>query len=149
VSVRPVRKSDYDQWLKLWDGYNQFYGRFGATALDPVITKTTWSRFFDENEPVFALVYEQEGKILGLTHYLFHRTTTAIGPNCYLQDLFSLAEARGKGIGRALIESVREAAITAKAARLYWQTHETNDTAMLLYNSLAKRSGFLVYGMAL
>ena len=145
VLVRPVARADYDQWLPLWDGYNAFYGRHGATALDPAITATTWQRFFDDEEPVHALVAEADGQLIGLTHFLYHRSTTAIGPTCYLQDLFTSEAARGKGVGRALIEGVYARAQSAGAARVYWQTHETNATAMRLYDSIAQRSGFLVY----
>jgi GNAT superfamily N-acetyltransferase len=83
--------------------------------------------------------------LLGLTHYLFHRSTIAIGPVCYLQDLFTTEAARGKGIGRALIEAVYEQARVAGSSRVYWQTHETNLTAMQLYDKVADRSGFIVY----
>ena len=83
LSIRPVALDDYDQWLPLWDGYNTFYGRSGPTALDPEITRMTWARFFDAYEPVHALVAERDGQLLGLTHYLFHRSTTAIMPSCY------------------------------------------------------------------
>jgi len=145
VIIRPIRPDDHDQWLPLWDGYNEFYGRVGETALDPEITKTTWNRFFDEQQPVYALVAESEGKLIGLTHYLFHLSTSAIGPACYLQDLFTTAAARGKGVGRALIYGVYEQAKLAGSARVYWQTHETNHTAMELYNKVADKSGFLVY----
>jgi hypothetical protein len=89
LTIRPVTKQDYDQWLPLWDGYKAFYGRSGPTALAPEITRMTWARFFDAYEPVHALVAESEGRLLGLTHYLFHRSTTAIEPSCYLQDLFT------------------------------------------------------------
>ncbi|HEV7310514.1 GNAT family N-acetyltransferase [Ensifer sp.] len=143
--IRPIAKTDYEQWLPLWDGYNAFYGRSGETALDPAITAMTWSRFFDAYEPVHALVAENEGRLIGLTHYLFHRSTTMIQPNCYLQDLFTNAEARGKGVGRALIEGVYEAARAVGAPRVYWMTHETNETAMTLYDKVAEKSGFLVY----
>jgi GNAT superfamily N-acetyltransferase len=143
--IRPVARGDHDQWLPLWDGYNAFYGRAGATALDPAVTATTWERVFDADEPVHALVAEQDGRLLGLTHYLFHRSTTAIGPVCYLQDLFTTQEARGKGVGRALIEAVYAAARAAGASRVYWQTHETNVTAMKLYDQVAEKSGFVVY----
>jgi GNAT superfamily N-acetyltransferase len=145
LSIRPVTRQDYDQWLPLWEGYNAFYGRSGATALSPDITRTTWQRFFEPNEPVHALVAESDGKLLGLTHYIFHRSTTAIHPICYLQDLFTSESARGKGIGRALIHAVYEQAMVAGSSRVYWQTHETNLTAMQLYDHVAERSGFLVY----
>src|SRR5476651_1781295 len=82
LTIRPVTPTDYQQWLPLWDGYNAFYGRSGNTALPLEITQTTWSRFFDENEPVHALVAESEGQLVGLVHYLFHRSTSAIEPSC-------------------------------------------------------------------
>src|SRR5271167_581050 len=100
--IRPVACEDYDEWLPLWDGYNAFYGRSGATALAPEITAMTWARLFDAYEPVHGLVAESGGRLLGLTHYLFHRSTTMIEPVCYLQDLFTAGAARGKGVGRAL-----------------------------------------------
>ena len=103
VTIRSVARQDYAQWLPLWDGYNAFYGRSGPTALAPEITAMTWARFFDAYEPVHALVAERGGELLGLTHYLFHRSTTAIEPTCYLQDLFTNEAARGKGVGGALI----------------------------------------------
>ena len=145
LSVRPVRRQDYDQWLPLWDGYNAFYGRTGATALSPEITRMTWARFLDADEPVHGLVAESGGRLLGLTHYLFHRSTTAIEPVCYLQDLFAAEAARGRGIGRALINGVYERARLAGSPRVYWQTHQTNLTAMQLYDKVAEHSGFVVY----
>jgi GNAT superfamily N-acetyltransferase len=141
LTVRPVTQTDLAQWETLWEGYNTFYQRI----LPPTVTRTTWSRFFDDNEPVHALVAEKDGRLLGLVHYLFHRSTTLIGPTCYLQDLFTVEEARGQGVGRALIEAVYERAKSAGSVRVYWQTHETNRTAMALYDKIAERSGFLVY----
>jgi GNAT superfamily N-acetyltransferase len=145
IVVRSVTRPDYDRWLPLWDGYNAFYGRSGATALAPEITAMTWARFFDAYEPVHGLVAESGGKLLGLTHFLFHRSTTAIEPVCYLQDLFTAEAARGKGVGRTLIDGVYEQARLAGISRVYWQTHETNRTAMQLYDTMAERSGFVVY----
>lgn len=149
VVIRPVVEGDYAAWKPLWVGYNTFYGRHGDTALADEITRTTWSRFFDAGEPVHALVAESDGQLLGMTHYLFHRSTIAIGFNCYLQDLFTADAARGKGVGRALIEAVHERAIAAGAARLYWHTFDTNHTAMRLYDQVAEKTGALVYRKAL
>ena len=149
IRIRAVTQDDYAKWLPLWDGYNAFYGRSGPTALAPEITATLWARFFDASEPVHGLVAERDGDLLGLAHYLFHRSTTAIGPNCYMQDLFTASAARGTGVGRALIARVAELAKEAGAARLYWQTHEINTTAMKLYDKVAEKSGFLVYRILL
>jgi GNAT superfamily N-acetyltransferase len=143
--VRAVEREDYAVWKVLWDGYNAFYGRSGETALADEITERTWTRFFDGYEPVNALVAEQEGEILGLVHYILHRSTISIGSVCYLQDLFTRESARGKGVGRALIEAVYARAAEAGCSRVYWHTHHTNATAMLLYDKVAEHSGFVVY----
>ena len=143
--IRPVIRADREKWEKLWDGYNGFYGRSGPSALDPQITDTTWERFFDSYEPVHALVAERGGDLLGLAHFLFHRSTISIQPVCYLQDLFTAEAARGKGVARALIEAVYDRAQQASASRVYWQTHESNERAMALYDKVAEKSGFVVY----
>jgi GNAT superfamily N-acetyltransferase len=143
--VRPVDPDDFAQWKQLWDGYNAFYGRQGATALPEEVTLRTWTRFFDESEPVHAPVADQAVRLLGLVHYIFHRSTISLTTNCYLQDLFTLEAARGKGVGRALIEEVYRRAQLAGSARVYWHTHETNATAMQLYDNVAEKSGFVVY----
>ncbi|MET3654681.1 GNAT family N-acetyltransferase [Dyella japonica] len=143
--IRDVTERDFHPWKPLWDGYNAFYGRSGATELPDDITLSTWSRFLDPAEPVHALVAESEGQLLGLTHYLFHRSTISVVDSCYLQDLFTVPQARGMGVGRALIEAVYAKAREAGASRVYWQTHETNATAMKLYDNLAEKSGFIVY----
>ena len=145
VLIRPVLREDFNQWKALWDGYNAFYGRRDATALSEEITNSTWSRFFDSYEPMYALVAEQSGQIPGLVHYLFHRSTISIQPTCYLQDLFTVEAARGKGVGRALIGEVYRRAADAGCSRVYWLTHETNATAMKLYDKIAEKSGFIVY----
>ncbi|RUU97856.1 MULTISPECIES: GNAT family N-acetyltransferase [unclassified Mesorhizobium] len=145
LTIRPVLRQDYDQWLPLWEGYNEFYKRVGPTAVPDEVTRMTWGRFFDAYEPVHALVAERDGRLVGLTHYLFHRNTTAIAPVCYLQDLFTAQNERGGGVGRALIEGVYEQARLAGSPRVYWHTHETNQTAMLLYDKVAEHSGFVVY----
>ncbi len=143
--IRPLAPSDLPAWRPLWDGYNAFYGRAGATALGEDITATTWQRFFDAAEPVHALVAECDGQLVGLAHYLFHRNTTRIEPICYLNDLFTAPAQRGRGVGRALIQGLIEQARLAGAKRVYWQTHESNAAGRLLYDKVAKHHGFIVY----
>ena len=145
ISVRPLKESDFDAWLPLWGGYNAFYGRKGPTALPPIVTSTTWQRFFDPSEPVFARVAEAGGKVVGLTHFLYHRSTTRIDLTCYMQDLFTSPEARGQGVGRALIEAVYAAAKADGVKRVYWHTRNTNKAGRLLYDKVAKHYGFIVY----
>jgi len=144
-SIRPVVDADFAKWRPLWDAYNAFYGRAGATALPEAVTQTLWARFLDPEVPVNGLVGVQGGEVVGLAHYLFHLSTSAVEPSCYLQDLFTVPALRGQGIARRLIEGVYQAAKTAGTGRVYWHTHEGNRTAQRLYDKVAQRSGFIVY----
>lgn len=145
ITIRAVVQEDFPEWKVLWDGYNAFYGRAGETALPLKMTQLTWSRFFDAHEPMHAVVAVSDGSLLGLAHFLYHRSTIQDALTCYLQDLFTAEDARGKGVGRALINAVSAYAKAAGSPRLYWFTHETNATAMQLYNKVAEKSGFVVY----
>lgn len=145
LTIRAVEPADFEHWLPLWTGYNAFYGRKGDNALPAEVTQATWARFLDASEPMHALVAADSHGILGIAHFLFHRSTSLLGPSCYLQDLFTVEAARGQGIGRALIGAVCARAKDAGAASVYWHTHETNKTAQKLYDQVAKRTGFIVY----
>lgn len=145
ITVREIERDDNAEWRALFAGYNAFYGRVGDTALSDEIVKTTWQRFFDPAEPVHALVAVQGGRLVGLAHYLFHRSTTQIELTCYLQDLFTAEQSRGAGIGRKLILAVYDRALASGTPKVYWQTHETNEAARRLYDKVAERSGFMIY----
>ena len=143
--IRPIRRADYEEWRPLWDGYNAFYGRSGPTSLPEEITGKTWERFFDPAEPVYALLAQQEGAVVGLVHYLYHRSTTRLQDVCYLQDLFTAPALRGLGIGRRLIQAVYDAARAAGCSRVYWQTQVSNQAGRALYDKVAEHRGFIVY----
>ncbi len=145
--VRPVDPDDLARWRPLWDGYNAFYGRVGPTALAEVVTRITWGRFLDPLEPVHALVAAAGGELVGLAHYLFHRSTILVEPTCYLQDLFTAPAWRGRGVAGALIDAVRARARSVGASRVYWHTQAANVTARRLYDRLAGPAEFVVYRM--
>jgi GNAT superfamily N-acetyltransferase len=140
-AIRPVGKGERAAWEPLWKGYQTFY----EVALPSEATDKAWERLHDPVEPMFILGAYVEGKLTGIVHYLFHRSMWTIGNYCYLQDLFVAEEARGLGLGRALIEAVYEAARNVGASRVYWLTQESNKTARALYDKLAERSGFIQY----
>lgn len=141
-AVRPLAPDDRAAWEPLWQGYQQFY----RTSIPPETTDATWRRLHDPAVPMHALgAVADDGRLVGIVHYLFHHSTWTTGPYCYLQDLFTAEAARGQGVGRALIEAVADAAQAAGASRLYWLTHETNAQAMALYDQVASRSGFVQY----
>ncbi len=141
LDIRALRPDDRHAWEPLWQGYLTFY----ESAVAPEVTETTWARLHDPAEPMHVLGAFLDGTLIGIVHYLFHRSTWTIGDYCYLQDLFTAPEARGLGAGRALIEAVYDRAEVAGASRVYWLTQETNATARALYDTLADRPGFIQY----
>ncbi len=145
ATIRPIERADQAAWRGLWDGYNEFYRRVGPDALPEAVTAATWERFFDANAPMFALVAELGGEVVGFVHYLYHLSTSRLTDVCYLQDLFTVEHLRGKGIARQLIHATYDAARAAGASRVYWQTHHTNGRARLLYDQVAEHKGFIVY----
>jgi GNAT superfamily N-acetyltransferase len=141
IVIRRLARADRAQWQPLWQSYLAFYN----TSVQDEVTETTFARFFKEAEPMHALVAERDGEIVGIVHYIFHRSTWTEGPYCYLQDLFTAEQARGGGVGRKLIEAVYDRAREQGASRVYWLTQEGNATARALYDKLAERSGFIQY----
>ena len=141
VVIRPVGADERAAWEPLWRGYLDFY----KATQTPDATDITWKRLLDPKEPMFALGAYVDGKLLGIVHYLYHRSFWTSGDYCYLQDLFVAEGTRNLGLGRALIEAVYAKAKEAGASRVYWNTHETNATARALYDKIAERSGFIQY----
>jgi len=145
ITIRNVCRNDRSDWHVLWDEYNAFYGRSGPTALDPAVTELTWERFFDPIEPVHCLVALDDERVVGLAHYLYHRSTTREADVCYLQDLYTAGLLRGRGIGGKLIDAVVEFARHSGSGRVYWQTKVDNYTARALDDKVAENAGFIVY----
>lgn len=143
VTIESAEQKDYASWLPLWINYQTFY----RTIISDEVTKLTWERFFTPSEPVYCAVAKYDGKIVGLVHYLFHRSTRAESNYCYLEDLFVSEDVRGQHIGKQLIEYVQQQAKKHHASRLYWHTHETNLRGQRLYDWVAKKSGMIEYRM--
>lgn len=139
--IREIGATERADWEPLWRGYLGFYR---ASQTDEAMNEA-WRRIHDPREPMHALGAYVEGRLLGIVHYLFHRSFWTTGDYCYLQDLFVSDDARGLGLGRALIEAVYERAKAAGASRVHWLTQEDNATARLLYDRIADRSGFIQY----
>ena len=141
VVVKPVGEGERAAWEPLWAGYLTFY----KTSVPVATSDVTWRRFHDPAEPMHLLGAYVDGKLTGIVHYIFHRSTWTPGNYCYLQDLFVDDSARGLGLGRALIEAVYDKARAAGASRVYWLTHETNTQARILYDQVADQPGFIQY----
>lgn len=141
IIVRPMTADDKQEWLPLWKGYQQFY----HTVIPAEVMELVWQRLLDPAEPMHAYLALDQGKVVGIVHTIYHRTCWSAGDYCYLQDLFVDSDCRGNGVGRALIEHVYRQAQQDGCSRVHWLTHETNHTAMRLYDTLADKPGFVQY----
>lgn len=140
-TIRALMPTDRAAWEPLWQGYLTFY----KTQIAPEVTDVTWARFHDANVPMHAHGAFIEGELLGIVHTIYHYSCWTTGSYCYLQDLFTAEAARGKGIGRALIEFAYAEAKVKGASRVHWLTNESNAEAMVLYDKVATRTGFTQY----
>lgn len=138
TTIRPLERSDYAQWLSLWQ-------ENCAHQIADDVTAETWRRLTHLKEPVHGLVAEQDGRLIGLVHYILHATTGHIAPVCYMQDVFVVPAFRRQGIGRQLVWALRDAAQKAGWARLYWIAANDNPAAQALYKSLGIRLDFGFY----
>ncbi|KAI5962747.1 HPA3 [Candida theae] len=148
VVIRPIEAKDKEQWLNLWTGplgYIEFYK--SLDKITPEISETTFARFLDPKEPVYALVAvdPHTDKIIGFANYLTHRNTWTINDALYLNDLFVSETSRLHGVGRKLIEAVYDEADRLKCEKCYWSTQFENHRAQLLYTKVGVKSGFLLY----
>ena len=139
--IREVRAENRRAWEPLWSGYQNFY----KVEIPDAVSSETWSRLINPNEPVSGALAWINDEAVGMVHYIRHRSCWTVGDYCYLQDLFVAKCTRGNGIGRKLIEHVYTEASRHNCSRVYWLTHETNADAMLLYDRIAERSGFIQY----
>jgi GNAT superfamily N-acetyltransferase len=143
IEISGLAPEDRAEWEVLFRGYNEFYGR---TAPQELLDRA-WLEF-QAGIRMQAFGAKLDGRLVGIAHFLIHPSTTTADV-CYLQDLFTAPDARGHGVGRALIERVAEWARDEGCARLYWHTHESNATARKLYDQVADNDGFIVYRRSL
>ena len=140
--IRPLTAADEVDWRRLWTGYLEFY----KTSVPEEVYRTTFARLLGGDPQDFhGLVAEQEGRVIGLAHYLFHRHCWRVENVVYLQDLYVDPEVRGTGAGRALIEAVYAAADAAGCPSVYWLTQDFNATARRLYDRIGRVTPFIRY----
>ncbi|WP_150118844.1 GNAT family N-acetyltransferase [Collimonas fungivorans] len=141
IQIKPLSEQDFPAWQLQWQGYQDFY----EVDIPQATRLVTWQRLLDPKEPAFGALAMADGKAVGLVHWIFHRSCWTVEDSCYLQDLYVAPQQRGAGVGRLLIEHVYAQAKAAGGTRVHWLTHETNSTAMQLYDRIAQRSGFVQY----
>lgn len=140
--IRPLEAADEDQWRVLWTAYLHFY----ETDVSDDVKAETFRRNLSPDHPdQNAFVAVSDGALVGLVHYIYHAHNWRLEPVCYLQDLFTAAEVRGQGAGRALIEAVYAAADANGTPSVYWLTQDFNATARQLYDRIATLTPFIKY----
>jgi GNAT superfamily N-acetyltransferase len=145
IQILPLTAQQHAAWLPLWRGYQTFY----KAELSSEVSEITWSRLLDAQEPMGGALAWNGAEAVGLVHHIRHRSCWTVGDYMYMQDLFVSAGARGAGVGRKLIDYVCRLAGDQGCSRVYWLTHETNTQAMILYDQVAERSGFVQYRRSL
>ncbi|MBX8573739.1 GNAT family N-acetyltransferase [Pseudomonas cichorii] len=145
VQIRPVTADDHGAWLQLWQAYLRFY----KTELADDVSDVTWQRILDPDETTNSALAWLDGKAVGMVNFIYHRSNWSIKNACYLQDLIVAPEQRGTGIGRQLIEYVYATAQANNCDKVHWLTHETNATAIQLYERIAERGGYIQFRKAL
>ena len=145
VMIRDATPSDKPAWAALWQDYLTFYD----ITLDPAVTARTWARIMDADHALNCRLACQGDQVLGFAIHLHHASTWVMGDDCYLEDLFVSAAARGKGVGRALINDLMHLARAKGWHRLYWHTDEGNENARHLYDSFTEYDGHVRYRLTL
>jgi GNAT superfamily N-acetyltransferase len=140
-TIRAALPSDETAWRHLWRGYCDFY----RTPLPDEVTNRTWKRILDPDSAVMCIVAEIDGKVYGFANCVVHENTWETQAVCYLEDLFVTPGARGRGIGKALLEWLRNAMRAEGWARLYWVTKADNVQARRLYDRFTQADGFVRY----
>jgi len=143
LTIHKLSADDRDAWEALFRAYIAFYER----SIEAAEYDRAWARFMDD-DAIHARGATLGGRLVGIVHFFAHPHTNA-ADLCYLQDLFTAPEARGQGVGRALIDSVVAWAQERGCSRVYWQTKKSNTVARRLYDQVATHAGFIVYQLDL
>lgn len=139
--VRPLQAEDRARWDELWAGYLEYY----RETLPQSTTDLAWRRLMEGRELWGFAGLDDTGRMVGFAHYHFHLSTWSPVGYCYLEDLFVDPQARGKHVGRSLIEAVYQAADERGSTRVYWHTENTNARAQILYNQIGYLTPFLQF----
>nr|WP_180170117.1 GNAT family N-acetyltransferase [Acinetobacter sp. YH12027] len=142
IQIKNLTEISKSQWQPLWELYLEFYKSQVADA----VTERTWQRLHAaECEHMYGFAAVIEHQVVGIVHVIEHESCWTLHPYAYLQDLYTLEEYRGQGIGKALIAKVKEYCDQRQCDRVYWLTHQDNETAQKLYDQIARKTGFIQY----
>ncbi|HSZ05956.1 MAG TPA: GNAT family N-acetyltransferase [Solirubrobacteraceae bacterium] len=142
MTIRELRREDYDGWMELWSGYLRFY----RAEIGEQVTRTTFARLCDSTDGMFGLVaVADDGQLVGFAHSIVHPSTWALEGYCYLEDLFVAPTARGGEVASRLIDATAAVARERGLERMYWHTQQFNGAARSLYDTVGRLTSMIVY----
>jgi ribosomal protein S18 acetylase RimI-like enzyme len=141
IPVRDVAGADEAAWRDLWQQYVAFY----QASVPQHVTERTWQRLLSSEDRMIGRVAEHDGRVAGFSVAMLHAGSWHIGPICYLEDLYVAPQARGLGIGRALIEDLLAMGRRDGWGDIYWLTRASNAAARRLYDSFVLADDFVRY----
>ena len=143
VVVRPLEPADHDAWATLFAAYREFY----ELDEEPDVVDRVWGWIQDDAHEVNALVAVCDGEMVGFAHHRMYARPAEGGSGLFLDDLFTAAHVRGRGVARALIHRLAAIAREHGAAKVRWVTAADNATAQRLYDDIAERTHWVTYDL--
>jgi GNAT superfamily N-acetyltransferase len=145
VTIHDAGPKDEAAFRRLWGEFQAYY----KMTLPPEVTASTWSRLMSDTSPMQLRLAWLQGAAVGFALYQHHPSSWVTGDDCYLEDLYVVADLRGQGIGRALIEDLKAIARSKGWHRIYWLTEQNNAGARRLYDTQAPTDNHIRYRTAL
>lgn len=131
--IEVVSISNLDEVLPLIRKYQEFYK---VSDISDSRNREFFSQFGESSPAGCLFFFRENGEPAGFATVYFSFASSITSKVGVLNDLYTLPEFRGKGVGRQLIEHCRQHAAKNGAARLQWVTALDNDCAQKLYESM-------------
>ncbi|WP_408591252.1 N-acetyltransferase family protein [Novosphingobium sp.] len=133
VSIRPASAADLPLVANLIRALAEYEKLADAVRFDEAVLG---QKLFGPRPYAEVVIGEIDGVARGFALF-FHNFSTFEGrPGIYLEDLFVQPEARGSGLGKALLQHLAALAVERDCARLEWSVLDWNEPAIGFYKSL-------------
>lgn len=133
--------ADREAWASLYRGYAVFY----RVPMPEAQLDTLWGWLLDPGHEVQGLLVRDGDQVLGLAHFRPYPRPLRAGYGMFLDDLYVIEPARGRGAGRALIDAVSDIARARGMSLVRWITADDNHPARMLYDRIATRTWWVTY----
>jgi len=147
LTIEPVTVEQLDALLPLIAAYQRFYE---VDDVDDDRNRAFFSRFLAPSEDGMLIAAWEGSEPLGYACMYWHFTSLVPAETVLMNDLFVTEDARGRGVGRALIEACAAIGRERGAHHLEWATAPDNRTAQRLYDTTgAERTEWFQYDLDL